>query len=101
MKKKVMGNIGLSEMVVSLRKELIEAQEKGAEQDLRFKVNEIEIEVDIVTTKEASPGAGVEFWVFSAELNTKFSDVRTHRLRLKLTPQTPDGDLEISNEDVR
>ncbi|MES9855532.1 MAG: trypco2 family protein [Sedimenticola sp.] len=100
-KKKMVESIGLNEMVVALRKDLLTAQEEGAGQDLRFKVDEIDIEVDIVTTKEASPGASVKFWVYNAELKTKFSEVRTHRLCLKLTPKTSNGDLEVSDEDTK
>ncbi len=94
MKKK----IGLSEMVVALRKELLEAQQLGEEQDLRFRVDGIEVELDVATTKKAGAQGGVKFWVYNASAKAELGEVSTQKLRLKLTPSTPEGDLKISQE---
>ncbi|EGV30974.1 hypothetical protein ThidrDRAFT_2338 [Thiorhodococcus drewsii AZ1] len=96
-----MGKIALSEMLRDLRAELVAARSEGEDSELRFEVADVELEIDIATTKEAGGGGGVKFWVYEAEANVKASDVRTHRLRLRLKPhRAEDGaPFEISDED--
>jgi len=93
--------IGLGEMVVALRKELLQAQEEGDEKALKFKVDEIELDVELVTTKGGAVGAGVKFWVYNAEMKGKLEHARTHRLHLKLKPEMKGGDLRIADEDEK
>ena len=96
-----MQKIGLKEMVVALRKELLEAQEEGAKQNLKFAVEEIDIEVELVTTKEGEGEGGVKFLVYDAKMKGKLAKARTHRLHLKLKPDTNGGDLKISRKDKK
>jgi hypothetical protein len=92
-------DIGLKEMVVALRKELLDAQQEAAEQDLKFKIEEIEMEVALVTSKAGKGKGGVKFLVYNADLEGSLSKTQTHRLRLKLKPE---GDtLLISREDSK
>lgn len=94
-------DIGLNEMVVALRKELLAAQEEGAGQDLKFKIDEIELELELVTTKDGEVGGGVKFWVYNAEMKGTFGKARTHRLLLKLKPETKGGDTRIADNDTK
>lgn len=94
-----MKDIELSDMLVTLRKELMDAQKKGAAQDLKFKVEDVELEVQFTTTNDLDGKVGVKFWVYNAEAGGKTSDQTVHRLRLKLIPQLSGGDLKISDTD--
>ncbi len=96
-----MEKLGLNEMIVALRRELLLAQQNGQKEDLRFKVEDIDVEVDVATTKEGEGIGSVKFWVYNAGLKAKLGEVRTQKLRLRLKPLTSVGDLEISDEDEK
>jgi hypothetical protein len=93
--------IGLKETVIALRKELLEAQKEAAGQDLKFKIEEIELELELVTSKEGEGGRGVKFWVYNAQMKAKLGKTRTHRLCLKLKPETQGGDTRIADRDTK
>ena len=68
-----MENIELSEMLGQLRKELQAAKLQGAGSDLKFQIEDIEIELQIVTTKGGKGGGGVKFWVYNAKAEVNAS----------------------------
>ena len=57
--------VPLSELIAELRSELVEAQKEGTGKKLRFKIEEIEIELKVGITKEVEAGGKVKFWVCS------------------------------------
>ena len=93
-----MDKIPLSEMLAELRKELLEAKLEGQGSDLKFLIEDIEIELQIATTKEAGVDGGVKFWVYNAEAKVDISEARTQKLKLKLKPKTPTGTFEIASD---
>ena len=96
-----MENIELSEMIGQLREELLKARGQSEGSDLRFQVEEIEIELQIVTTKGGKGGGGVKFWVYNAEAEVSAAHAKTQKLKLKLKPKMgPNQDpLDVSDED--
>lgn len=96
-----MSEIGLSEMIVALRSELLKAQTEGIEKDLKFKIEQIELEVELVTTKEGEGSGSVKFWVYNAEMKAKVGTERTHRLLLKLKPESSGGDTFVADDDTK
>jgi len=90
-----MDKIPLSEMLAELRKELLEAKLEGQGSDLKFLIEDIEIELQIATTKEAGIDGGVKFWVYNAEAKVDISEARTQKLKLKLKPVGRDGKGEV------
>jgi len=84
--------MSLAEMIVKLRKDLREAQKLAAQEDLRFQVEEIELEVQVTTAKEGEGKVGVNFWVYTAEAGGGVSREDAHTLRLKLKPLSLDGE---------
>ena len=95
-------NIELSELIVELRRELLEAQTEGEKQDLKFHVEEIDVELQIAVSKEVEGKGGVKFWVVcSAEAGAKLASETTQTLRLKLKPLASQGPLHISDRDIR
>lgn len=76
------GHIGLAEAIEQLRRELGEAQDAGANQQLRFEVAEVEIELLVELRKEGS--AKASFGVLAIGAEGKIASSKTHRLKLKL-----------------
>ncbi len=81
-----MENIELSEMLGQLRKELSIAQSEGAGSDLKFQIEDIEIELQVATTKSGEAGGGVKLSVISFGAKVNASEVETQKLKLKLKP---------------
>ncbi|MFO1424062.1 MAG: trypco2 family protein [Candidatus Competibacteraceae bacterium] len=79
-----MENIELSEMLGQLREELIQAQRKGKDSKLKFMIEDIEIELQIATTKSGESGGGVKLSVINFGAKVNASEVETQKLKLKL-----------------
>lgn len=97
-----MENIELSEMLGQLREELLTARAKSEGSELKFQIEDIEIELQIGTTKGGTGGGGVKFWVYNAEAEVNVSQAKTQKLKLKLKPVGPDGKpANVSDKDRR
>ena len=96
-----MDKIPLSEILAQLRKELVQAQWEGEDSNLKFLIEDIEIELQIATTKGADGGGGVQFWVYNANAKVSAAEANTQKLKLKLKPiGGPDKrPLEVSDKD--
>jgi hypothetical protein len=88
--------IPLSKMLAELRNELLRAQAEGKDSELKFQVDDIEVELQVVTTQGDTEGASVKFWVFNADAKINASEATTQKLKLKLKANTPKGTLEVS-----
>lgn len=82
-------NIPLSEMIQTLRSELMVAMEMGAGKQLQFDVGEVELELQVKINREKSAGGGLKFWVLSGKAEAGRSDQTVHTFRLKLNPVKP------------
>ncbi|MEU2628538.1 trypco2 family protein [Kitasatospora sp. NPDC007106] len=83
--------IGLADAVDAVRKELLEAAARGADQPLSFEVGPIEMEFEIELRAEAKAGGKFKAWVVSAETEAGVSRGRTHRVAFTLTPRGTDS----------
>jgi hypothetical protein len=83
-------DIALSDVIVDLRRELLKAQEKGRDQDLKFRVEDIEVELQVTATKEAGAEGGGKFWVYNAKAQGKLGKQSVQKLKFKLKPETAD-----------
>jgi len=79
--------IGLAELIGDLRKELIKAQLEGSEDEIRFLLEEVEVEVEVASAKKATGEAGVEFWVVNTKAEGETSTESVQTLKLKLKPK--------------
>lgn len=98
----VRGHDTVAEVIRQLRQELLAAVEAGEGQNLRFAIEELQLEMQVLVTKGASAKAGgkggVRFWVLNAEASAeaqgKYESSRLQKVTLKLKPKTS-GDEEV------
>src|SRR5262245_25387497 len=76
--------IPLSDLISELRNELATAKSQGQGSDFRLQVEEAEIELQVVVTREDGVSGGVKFWVVNAEAKDNYSDATTQKIKLKL-----------------
>ena len=86
-----MDGLGLADVLAQLRANLAQALQEGAEQDLRFALDDVEVELQVAVTKEGIGKAGVKFWVINAEAGGKISVVTTQKIKLKMKVVDKDG----------
>ncbi len=85
--------IPLAKMLAQLRQELLDAKAEGEDKELKFLVDDIEIELQMTTTQEDAGGVGIKFWVINADANLRDTSLQTQKVKLKLKT---DADLRIS-----
>lgn len=81
----------LASVIAQLRQQLQEAIAEGKDEDLRFKVQEIEVELKCSLKSEDGVGGGVKFWVINADAKTAVSEENVQTVKLKLLPVGKDG----------
>lgn len=84
--------IELSTMLSALRTELFASQQEAKDKAIKFKVEDVELEIQLAVAKEDKIGAGVKFWVLNASGDFKETSQVTHKIKLKLKPETASGD---------
>ncbi|GAA1196443.1 trypco2 family protein [Pseudonocardia alaniniphila] len=95
--------LALAEVVANLRAELAEAMRAGKDEELRFELGPVELELTVGIDKEATPGAKVKFWVLELGAETKLGSTSTQRIKLVLDPRhatEPDRRPMISGTEV-
>jgi hypothetical protein len=92
---------GLAQAIGALRRELAQAQQAGAGEDLRFRLGPVEMEFLVEVTKEGSGEAGVKFWVVSVGGKGSIAKGTTHRLTLTLQPydSVTGADAEVGSHE--
>jgi len=95
--------IPLADILATLRTELDIAGRQGGQSDTKFRFNEVELELQVVTEKGAKGGGGVKFWVYNASGEVNANQANTQRLTLKFTPvSAQSGDnLLVSDDDEK
>ena len=97
-----MKQIGLAEMLVELRRELLEAQRQAAEEKLQFKLEDIEIELKVGTTRKTTGKVGLKFWVADASVEGSVEAEKLHTIKLKMKPLTAgEGPTLISSAEEK
>jgi hypothetical protein len=91
--------LALTEVIAQLRAELTEAMRAGVDEELRFELGPVELELTVGVDKEATPGAKVKFWVLELGAESRLASTNTQRIKLTLDPRhvaQPDGRPTIS-----
>lgn len=79
--------LALSEVIAQLRAELADAMRAGENEQLRFELGPVEVELTVGVDKEAKPGAKAKFWVLEMGTETRFESTSTQRIKLTLEPR--------------
>ena len=96
--------IELADAIAQLRSELSRAIKAGKGKDLRFEVEDLELELQVVVTNEnkgvGKVEAGLKFWLAGnakASAEGSFSDgaSQLQKIRLKLKPVGSDGQGQL------
>jgi hypothetical protein len=79
----------LVEVLAALRSQLSEARHQGEGQDLRFSLEDIEVELSFQISKDATAKGGVKFWVVTADLGGKIASEAVQKVKLKMKLSDP------------
>jgi hypothetical protein len=80
----------LAEAIEAVRTELLEAQQTGRLEALRFSVGKVVVELGGELKTTGGVGAGVKFWVVSVDAKGERSSAATHRVSVELIPTDKD-----------
>ncbi len=78
------GQLELAEMIKGLRAQLAEAQREGADKDIRFSIEDVELELEIAAEQQVEGGVAAKFYVLTSSLKGKKQNRVTQKLKLKL-----------------
>jgi hypothetical protein len=87
--------IPLAQLVRALRRELNEAVREGEDDDLRFSLGPIELDLQVTVGREAEGEAGIRFYVVTIGGKGSRSTAVTHTVKLKLDPVAADGETVL------
>lgn len=92
--------IPLAEMIQQLRRELQESVLTSSQENLRFKVESIELELQVAVSREAEGEGGIRFWVVNLGGKYKQAAQDVHTFKLKLLPilGSHGGDVLVTGE---
>jgi len=94
------GLIPLADAIQELRSELFTAFQEGQDQRLKFEVSSIELELNVVVTREGSGSAKASFKLLGigveANAGGKLSDAVTQKIKLSLTPKIDGKNAEVN-----
>jgi hypothetical protein len=92
----------LADVIEELRRELVEAASRGEGQPVRFRLLPVEIELQVVVSREVGAKGGVKFWVVNAGGKLATSNTLTHTLKVSLEPHSQaGGELLVSGLGTR
>lgn len=81
-----MTGIPLSEVLAELREEIKKAHAAGQDEEFRFALEEIDVELQVAVTAEAKGGAKLKFLVVDSEAGGAVSRHSLQKIHLKMVP---------------
>ena len=90
--------VSLAEWLEALRAELSVARKEGEHHEIRFVVDAVNVEFEVVSTRSRSGRGGVRFWVLEGAAEGKRESSATQRMQLSLRAVGPDGELLVSDD---
>jgi Trypsin-co-occurring domain 2 len=79
--------VELAELIGQLRAELTKAMRSGQDEELRFEVGPVELELTVAVQRDGAAGAKVRFWVVELGSDAKVAAASTQRIKLTLDPR--------------
>lgn len=80
------GGIPLAQMIQELRQELQRSEHASAHEGIRFKVEGVELELQVAVSRDAEGEGGIRFWVVNLGGRYKQGREDVHTVKLKLLP---------------
>jgi hypothetical protein len=93
-------SVGLAEAIRALRTELSEAIQAGEDEQLRFVLGVVELDLEFVVEQTKGVDGGIRFWVVSVGGKAEHRSTATQRVRLSLTPRSGGGEVLVDDRDV-
>ncbi|MEU5374275.1 trypco2 family protein [Streptomyces sp. NPDC005968] len=93
-------DIELATLLASLRSEINRARLDAAGQEVRFRINSIDLELQVAVEKSAEANTGVRFWVVSLGGKGGVKSAETHVVKLSLTTETDAGEPVLTGDDI-
>ena len=90
--------IPLSKAIQDLRAELLQAVAEGEGKDLRFRLQPIELELQLAVTWSGEANAGVKFWVIELGGKGSAEQASTQKLKLMLDPISKGGGAIVTDD---
>lgn len=101
---KMVNKLQLAEVVQALREELAIAKSSSEGSDIKFNVNNVEVEFQTVVELDTAVegGSKIKFWVLDvdAKASGKYKRSNTHKIKLSLEPVDTENGV-VTNEKVR
>jgi len=90
------GWLDLADAIELLRDQVMEAQRRSRDGQVRFVLGEITLELEVELARARAVGGGLRFGVAEADARGERTSRAAHRVAIKLTPSLPDGgDVEV------
>jgi hypothetical protein len=87
--------ISLATAIAELRKQIALAREQGEEEELKFHLGPIELDLQVQLEATGETDAGIKAWVVSLGASGSLKDTETHRVKLTLEPLLGDEEEVI------
>ncbi len=92
--------VGLGEAIDALRAEIVGAMTGSANEPVRFRVDSLELELQVTATESEGLDGGVKFWLFSAGGSKNSDSAVVHKVTLQLTAVTAGGGEVLTSDDT-
>jgi NTP-dependent ternary system trypsin peptidase co-occuring protein len=83
--------IPLADLVNAVRAELETAALSARNQQLQFEVQDVQLEVEVMTTGTREAGGGLQVWVVTVGAKGSKANAATQKVTLNLSAVMPDG----------
>jgi len=97
--------IPLADLVNAVRAELETAAVNARNQQLQFEVQDVQLEVEVMTTGTREAAGGLQVWVLTVGAKGSKANTATQKVTLNLSAVTPDGTKfrvnDISSKPIR
>ncbi|MFC9794315.1 trypco2 family protein [Streptomyces sp. NPDC057695] len=92
-------DIELADLLASLRSEISRARLESTNADVKFRIDSIDLELQVSVEKSADANAGVTFWVVSLGGKAAAKNAQTHTVRMTLTAEDATTQEKVRTDD--
>ena len=93
-----MAELGLAEAIRQLREEIASAVRNARDEELKFGLGPIELELEVELTVSGGAKADFKWVIVSLGAEAKGQNLRRHRIKLTLSPLIDDQPVKVSRE---